>query len=89
MVKVFIMGCLLVAASSAGMGQSMFISPPPAISALAQGPVATTADSNQATMSQIINQLTQRQFQLSVAAAQTAAQRTVFVPQRITVKSTK
>ena len=40
-------------------------------------------------MSQIINQLNQRQFQLNVAAAQTAAQRAVFVPQRITVKSGK
>jgi hypothetical protein len=83
------MGCLLVAASPAGMGQSIFISPPPAISAPALGPVKTTADSNQATMSQIINQLNQRQLQLSVAGAQTSAQRTVFVPQRITVKSAK
>jgi hypothetical protein len=40
-------------------------------------------------MSQIINQLNQRQFQLSVAAAQTRAQRTVFVPQKITVKRAK
>ncbi len=40
-------------------------------------------------MSQIINQLNQRQFQLKVAAAQTAPQRAVFVPQRITVKSGK
>ena len=40
-------------------------------------------------MSQIINQLNQRQFQLSVAAAQASAQRTVFVPQTITIKRAK
>ena len=40
-------------------------------------------------MSQIINQLNQRQFQLSVAAARTSAQRAVFVPQKITVKRAK
>jgi hypothetical protein len=44
---------------------------------------------NQAAMSQIISQLNQRQFQLSVAAAQSSAQRTVFVPQKITVKRAK
>ena len=42
-------------------------------------------------MSQIINQLNQRQFQLSVTAAQarTSAQRFVFVPQKITVQRAK
>ncbi len=39
---------------------------------LALGPLSASADLNQAAMSQIINQLNQRQFQLSVAAAQTA-----------------
>jgi hypothetical protein len=71
------------------MGQSIFISAPPAISTQAQGPLRSSAESNQATMSQIINSLNQRQFQLSVAAAQTSPQRTVFVPQTITVKSAK
>jgi hypothetical protein len=46
-------------------------------------------DLNQAAMNQIINQLNQRQFQLSVAAAQTAVQRPIFVPQTITVKRAK
>ncbi len=40
-------------------------------------------------MSQIINQLNQRQFQLNLAAAQTSAQRPIFVPQTITVKRAK
>jgi hypothetical protein len=40
-------------------------------------------------MSQVISQLNQRQFQLSVAAAQASAQRPVFVPQKITIKRSK
>jgi hypothetical protein len=54
-----------------------------ATSTQAQGPVTASADLNQTAISQIINQLDQRQFQLSVAAAQTSAQRSLFVP-RIT-----
>jgi hypothetical protein len=44
---------------------------------------------NQAAMSQIINQLNQRQFQLSVAAAQSAVQRPIFVPRAISVQRAK
>jgi len=44
---------------------------------------------NQAAMSQIITQLNQRQFQLSVAAAQSAVQRPIFVPRTISVKRAK
>ena len=40
-------------------------------------------------MSQIINQLNQRQFQLSAAAAQASAQRPVFVPQITTIRRAK
>jgi hypothetical protein len=88
-VKLAALACLIVAASSVRAGQPIFIATPPAISTQAQGPVRSSADLNQAAMSQIINQLNQRQFQLSVAAAQTRAQQTVFVPQKITVKRAK
>jgi len=88
-VKFALLACLMVAASSAWAEQPIFISAPPTISTQAQGPLRGSADLNQATMSQIINQLNQRQFQLSVAAAQTSARRTVFVPQTITVKRAK
>jgi hypothetical protein len=87
--KLVALACLMVAASSARAGQPIFITTPPAISTQAQGPLRSSADLNQAVMSQIISQLNQRQFQLSVAAAQTSAQRTVFVPQKITVKRAK
>jgi hypothetical protein len=40
-------------------------------------------------MSQVISQLNQRQFQLSVAAAQASAQRPVFVPQKIIINRSK
>jgi hypothetical protein len=40
-------------------------------------------------MSQIINQLNQVQFQLSGAAAQTSAQRSVFVPQTVNIRHAK
>jgi hypothetical protein len=40
-------------------------------------------------MSQIISELNQRQFQLSVAATQTSAQRSVFVPQTVTTSRAK
>jgi hypothetical protein len=88
-VKLVVLACLMAAASSAWAGQPVLISTPPAISTRAQGSPRSSADLNQAAMSQIINQLNQRQFQLSVAAAQTRAQRTVFVPQKITVKRAK
>jgi hypothetical protein len=88
-VRLSAIACLLVAASLARAGQPIFISTPPVISTQAQGPVRSSADLNQASMSQIINQLNQRQFQLSVAAAQASAQRTVFVPRTINVKRAK
>jgi hypothetical protein len=87
--KLSALACLLAAASLARAGQPIFITTPPVISTQAQGPLRSSADLNQAAMSQIINQLNQRQFQLSVAAAQSSARRTVFVPQTITVKRAK
>ncbi|MGA7879763.1 MAG: hypothetical protein WBL40_21750 [Terrimicrobiaceae bacterium] len=90
--KAAALACLLAAVGWAKAGPPVFITTPPQsiiVSPQAQGPLRTTSASNQATMSQIINQLNQRQFQLKVAAAQTAPQRAVFVPQRITVKSGK
>ena len=80
---------LLVAAGLARAGQPIFLSTPTVTSTQAQGPLRSTADLNQASMSQIINQLNQRQFQLNLAAAQASAQRRVFVPQTITVKPAK
>jgi hypothetical protein len=64
---------------------------PPAtsISTKAQGSTSSSVDLNQAAVSQIISQRNQRQFQLVVAAARTFAQRSVFVPQKITVKRAK
>jgi hypothetical protein len=88
-VKLFALACLLVAASLARAGQPIFISTPSAIVTQAQGPLRSSTDLNQAAMSQIINQLNQRQFQLSVAAAQSSVRRTVFVPQTIIVKRAK
>jgi hypothetical protein len=89
-----ILACFLTAASPSRAGQPVFITTPPAISPIttstqAQGPLRASADLNQAAMSQIINQLNQRQFQLSAAAAQTSAQRPVFVPQITTVGRAK
>jgi hypothetical protein len=71
-----------------------FVTMPPAITPVARpvqapGPLRAPADLNQAAMSQIINQLNQRQFQLSVAAAQTTVQRPIFIPQKISVKRAK
>ena len=90
-----ILACL-TASNSSRAGQPVFITTPPAISPVAtstqaQGPLRASADLNQAAMSQIINQLNQRQFQLSVTVtrARTSAQRSVFVPQKITIKHTK
>ena len=88
-VKLFAIACLLAVASFARAGQPIFLSTPTVTSTQAQGPLRSTADLNQASMSQIINQLNQRQFQLNLAAAQTSAQRPIFVPQTITVKRAK
>jgi hypothetical protein len=71
-----------------------FITMPPAITPVARpvqasGPVRAPVDLNQAAMSQIITQLNQRQFQLSVAAAQTTVQRPIFIPRTISVKRAK
>jgi hypothetical protein len=88
-----ILACLVTVASSAWAGPA-FVTMPPAITpparpVLAPGPVNASADLNQAAMSQIINQLNQRQFQLSVAAAQTGVQRPIFVPQTVTIRRAK
>jgi hypothetical protein len=48
-----------------------------------------SADLNQAAMSQVINQLNQSQFQVSAAAAQTSAQRSLSVPQTTTIRRAK
>jgi hypothetical protein len=86
-----ILACFLTVASSSRAGQPVFITRPPAISPVmtstqAQG---ASADLNQTAMSQIINRLNQSQFQLSAAAAQTAAQRSVFMPQTTTIRRAK
>ena len=81
-----ILTCLLMAAAGSLMAEPpAFITMPSAISPIAtstqaQGPLSASADLNQTAMSQIINQLNQRQFQISAAAAQTSAQRPLFVP---------
>jgi hypothetical protein len=77
---------LLAVGCFARAGQPFLISTPTVTATQAQGPLRSSADLNQASMGRIIDQLNQRQFQLSVAAAQTSAQRRVFVPQTITVK---
>ena len=89
-----ILACFLTAASSSRAQQPAFITTPPAISPIAtstqaQGPLSASADLNQAAMSQIINQLNQSQVQLSAAAAQTSAQRPLFVPQIMTIRRAK
>ena len=90
-----ILTCLLTAAAGSLTAEPpAFITMPSAISPIAtstqaQGPLRASADLNQATMSQIINQLNQRQFQLSAAAAQASAQRSVFVPQITTIRRAK
>jgi hypothetical protein len=94
LMKIAALACLIVGASLAiAEGQSIFIQSPPvtSISTKSQASPSSSVDLNQAAMSQIINQLNQRQFQLSVTAAQarTSAQRSVFVPQKITIKRAK
>jgi hypothetical protein len=95
-----ILACFLTAASSsrAGqplfmsrVGQPVFITRPPAISPVVTSTQAqgASANPNQTAMSQIIDQLNQSQFQLSAAAAQTSAQRALFVPQTATMRRAK
>ena len=84
---------VFVALGSAVAGPA-FITMPPAITPVARpvqapGPLRAAPDMNQAAMSQIITQLNQRQYQLSVAAAQSAVQRPIFVPQTISIKRAK
>ena len=83
---------ILMALGSAVAGPA-FVTMPPAITPARPvqvvGPVRAPADLNQAAMSQIITQLNQRQFQLSVAAAQSAVQRPIFVPRTISIKPAK
>ena len=94
-VEFVILTCLLMAAAGSLTAEPpAFITMPSTISPIAtstraQGPRSASADLNQTAMSQIINQLNQRQFQLSAAAAQTSTQRPVFVPQTITIKRAK
>jgi hypothetical protein len=89
-----ILASFLTGANSSRAQQPVFITTPPTISPVAtstqaQGPLRASANLNQAAMSQIINQLNQRQFQLSAAAAQTSAQRSVFGPRTITIRRGK
>ena len=90
--KLVLWASLIVTAGPVWAGPA-FVTMPPAITPVARvqapGPLRAPADLNQAAMSQIINQLNQRQFQLSVAAAQTAVQRPIFVPQPVTVRRAK
>jgi phage-related tail protein len=73
------------------VGQPVFITRPPAISPVVTSTQAQGAsvNPNQAAMSQIINQLNQSQVQLSAAAAQTSAQRSLFVSQTATMRRAK
>jgi hypothetical protein len=94
LMRIAALACLFVGASLArAAGQSIFVPSPPvsSISTKTQGSPSSSVDLNQAAMSQIINQLNQRQFQLSVTAAQarTSAQRSVFVPQKISIQRAK
>jgi hypothetical protein len=89
-----ILACLLATSNFSRAGQPVFITTPPAISPFAtstqaQGPLGASENPNQAAMSQIINQLNQSQLQLSAAAAQTSAQRPLFVPQITTIRRAK
>jgi hypothetical protein len=90
-----ILTCLLMAAAGSLTAEPpAFITMPSAISPIAtstqaQGPQSASADLNQTAISQIINQLNQRQFQLSAAAAQTSAQRPMFVPRFTTISRAK
>ena len=85
-----VLACFLTAARSSRAEGPAFITTPSTISGIttstqAQGPLRASADLNQAAVSQIIDQLNQRQLQLS-AAAQPSAQRSVFVPQITTIR---
>ena len=91
-----ILTCLLMAAAGSLTAEPpAFITTPPAMtspfatSTQAQGPLTASSDLNQATMSQIINQLNQRQFQVSAAAAQASAQRFLFAPRITTIGRAK
>ena len=93
-VGLIILACFLTAASSAGAEQPDFMTALPAIgpvatSSQAQGALSASSDPSQAAMSQIISELNQRQFQLSVSGAQTAAQRSVFEPWSVTTGRAK
>jgi hypothetical protein len=89
-----ILAGFLTAASSAGAEQPDFMTARPESSRVAtfsqaQGPLSASADPGQVTMSQIISELNQRQFQLSVAGAQASAERSVFVPRTFTASHAK
>ena len=72
LVKIAVLACLIVAASLArAEGQSIFIRAARDLYFHENERIpSSSVDLNQAAMSQIINQLNQRQFQLSVTAAQ-------------------
>ncbi len=90
--RVAALACLIGTVSLARVeGQSILVPNPPvkSISTTAPSAASSSAGLNQAAMSQVISQLNQRQFQLSVAAAQASAQRPVFVPQKIIINRSK
>jgi hypothetical protein len=81
-----ISACLLTAASSAKAGP-LFTTTTPAFSPVgsfqqSQEDSGASTGSNQALMSQMINQLNMNQMQSNVTIAQGAAQRAMFEPQQ-------
>jgi hypothetical protein len=84
-VKIFVAGCFL--ASLAEAGQPVFITAPPPVMLQLSG--NGSANLNQAAMQQVISRLNERQFQLSVAAAQSSVQRPVILPQTVTIQGPK
>ena len=86
--------CFLTAVSSSKAGAPAFITTPPAISPATtslqtQGPLNPSANLNQTAMTGIMNELNQRQSQLSTAAGQTSTQFPIFVPERATIRRAK
>jgi hypothetical protein len=89
-----VLACFLTAARSSRAEGPAFITTPSTISGIttsaqAQGTLSSSANLNQAAMSQIMNELNQGQSQLNSAAAQTSAQRPLFVPHFTTIRRAK